>query len=505
MASYCGMLVKNGRGRCLGAVLSLLVVATSAGSGLLQAAHLTRQMPFRLQSAEHGWVVPMDNPAFAPLVTGVPASLDGRISADLAAEPSIVDEGNSPPAVAGPTKRPVTNRAPVFLDGVAGESPKTKWGAFPTCLFSTESNTLETDSSTLEMCSTTLVGRDLESQSAEQLNCNGNGGDPAFAPAPSVQTKPVLGNPLCFRVSFSTLSSGAAIACRSHAASPGLLSESANSVFGIASASAPLGFPVLLAGRSESRQTSSDGDEAPCIPPGPADEPLSYWKDLRTSPTWLYADLASLATMENAVFLSAAAGGAILLRDHVDGHVQQSVAEHGGYFGGASHWLNAAGESVVHVPLLTGLYGYSLYTQDEELHELALTFVTAYKFTAMITLPLQYATNSRHGEYGGLRMVTDSGFPSFPAASSFALASVVEEKYGWKAGLPAYLSAGLIGWAGIDQQQHRVSDVVFGAALGYAVGKSIGALHYRPDATYKLVPFTDAVTGAQGLQFEKRF
>ena len=53
---------------------------------------------------------------------------------------------------------------------------------------------------------------------------------------------------------------------------------------------------------------------------------------------------------------------------------------------------------------------------------------------------------------------------------------------GRSAALPTPRRAGLIGWAGIDQQQHRVSDVVFGAALGYVIGKSIGALRYHPDA-----------------------
>ncbi len=236
-----------------------------------------------------------------------------------------------------------------------------------------------------------------------------------------------------------------------------------------------------------------------------SDERLSFYRDFKTAPTWLSDDLRSLATWENAAFLSVAAGGSVLLREHVDQEVHQNIAQQGSYWGGASRVLNRAGESVVHVPLLAGLYSYSLYTQDAELHDLALTFVASYKFTAISTLALQYATDTRHGHYGGLNMVTDSGFPSMPASTSFALAAVVEEKFGWKAGVPAYVGAGLIGWAGIDQQQHRVSDVVFGAALGYAIGKSIGALHYRPDARFKLIPFVDTFSGAQGWQFERQF
>ena len=94
---------------------------------------------------------------------------------------------------------------------------------------------------------------------------------------------------------------------------------------------------------------------------------------------------------------------------------------------------------------------------------------------------------------------------SASTATSFAMAAVVDERYGWKGGVPAYLAAGLIGFSEIDQQRHTVSDVVFGAALGYVIGKSIAASRYRPDSPFKLVPFIDTYTGSQGIAFERRY
>lgn len=242
-----------------------------------------------------------------------------------------------------------------------------------------------------------------------------------------------------------------------------------------------------------------------CVPlPGP-DERLSLGRDLRTVPTWMGAKLRSLATWENAIFLTGSAAVAVSMRGEVDHQVQDNIAQHGSYWGATSRVLNHAGESVVHIPLLAGLYSYSLYSQDDELHDLSLSLVTSYKFTALTTLALQYGTQTRHGDNGGFSMIKDNGFPSMPASTSFAMAAVVEEKYGWKIGVPAYTAAGLISWAGIDQQQHRVSDVVFGAALGYAVGKSIGAMHYHPNARFKLIPFVDVISGSQGLQCVHQF
>jgi membrane-associated phospholipid phosphatase len=273
-----------------------------------------------------------------------------------------------------------------------------------------------------------------------------------------------------------------------------------------------LDFPPLLVSWTESapdlplpQEAGIDTEtEGLCVPAAEA-ELLSFCRDIRTAPTWLVDDLGSLATWENAAFLSTAAGGAILLRNQVDDRVEQYVAEHPAAWGSASRVLNRTGEAVVHVPLLVGLYSFSLHYQDADLHELSLTMFASYKFTAITTLALQYGTDTRHGHYGGWNMMTDSGFPSMPTSTSFALAAVVDERYGWQAGIPCYIGAGLIGYAGIDQQQHHVSDVAFGAALGYAIGKSIGALHYRPDAKFKLIPFVDMRTGAQGMQIERQF
>ena len=58
---------------------------------------------------------------------------------------------------------------------------------------------------------------------------------------------------------------------------------------------------------------------------------------------------------------------------------------------------------------------------------------------------MQPALDTLHGEYGGLKMLTDSGFPSIPASTSFALAAVAEQKYGWQVGLPPCLRHGARG------------------------------------------------------------
>jgi membrane-associated phospholipid phosphatase len=63
-------------------------------------------------------------------------------------------------------------------------------------------------------------------------------------------------------------------------------------------------------------------------------------------------------------------------------------------------------------------------------------------------------------------------FPSGHASNSFATATVLQQHYGWKIGLPAFLLASYTGVSRITANQHWASDVVFGAAVGIASGRT---------------------------------
>ena len=203
--------------------------------------------------------------------------------------------------------------------------------------------------------------------------------------------------------------------------------------------------------------------------------------------------------MENAVFLGTAGGIAAVLHNNVDA----SVSQHQPRSGNASDIITDFGHAFpVQLPLLGGMYVTSLCTQNDDLHELTLTMFTTYKFTLLTSVALQYATRTHDSSNGVFNLLSDSGFPSEQTATTFALAAVVDEAFGWKGGLPAYAFASVIAWAEVDQNQHKVSEVVFGAALGFVIGKSIGALHYRPDAPWKLIPLIDTYSGTQGLGIE---
>jgi hypothetical protein len=69
-------------------------------------------------------------------------------------------------------------------------------------------------------------------------------------------------------------------------------------------------------------------------------------------------------------------------------------------------------------------------------------------------------------------------FPSGHASTSFATAMVLQQHYGWKLGLPAFLAATYSAASRIPANQHWTSDVIFGAAVGMASGRTV-TLHVR--------------------------
>ena len=103
----------------------------------------------------------------------------------------------------------------------------------------------------------------------------------------------------------------------------------------------------------------------------------------------------------------------------------------------------------------------------------------------------------------------NKSFPSGHTSNAFALASVAQEHYGWKVGVPSYLLAGLMGASRINQDKHWLSDVVAGAAVGYIVGRTVVRVNGRslePGSGHVSLSVSPIVTRhARGLQMSVVF
>ena len=92
---------------------------------------------------------------------------------------------------------------------------------------------------------------------------------------------------------------------------------------------------------------------------------------------------------------------------------------------------------------------------------------------------------------------TNLSFPSGHTSVSFASATVLQQEFGWKVGLPAYVIASYIGASRIEDKRHFLSDVAFGAAIGIVAGRTVTV--GKGDKKFGLAPM--ATPGGAGVSF----
>lgn len=217
----------------------------------------------------------------------------------------------------------------------------------------------------------------------------------------------------------------------------------------------------------------------------------------------IWDDAKSIANVNNAMLIGFGLAASIGVRQGLDDDVRRATARHPERWGTASDVLGRFGEFQYQLPILGAIYAYSVLNQDEELHQVTGSMVSAYTIAGLSTLAVKGIANTDRpsDEWNGGQF----GFPSFHTSSSFALASVADEYYGPKVGLPAYAMASLIAWSRIDERDHDLSDVVFGATLGYVIGKAVAGKHLRGDSRVQVLPFIDPIQGGGGLMFNIDF
>jgi hypothetical protein len=88
-------------------------------------------------------------------------------------------------------------------------------------------------------------------------------------------------------------------------------------------------------------------------------------------------------------------------------------------------------------------------------------------------------------------------FPSGHAATAFATASVIERHFGYRMSVPMMLVATYVATSRLHDNQHFLSDVIFGAAVGTATGWTVVGRHGRSNYALRPVP----VPGGVALQF----
>lgn len=157
-------------------------------------------------------------------------------------------------------------------------------------------------------------------------------------------------------------------------------------------------------------------------------------------------------------------GGAALAVHTADDSIAEAVQEHGETTlpGGATY-----GSPWLQIPVAIGWWTVAAAAGSERHAATGRDLLRAQIAAGSWTYAIKLATD-RTRPNGD-----PHSFPSGHASASFATAMVLQEHYGWKVGLPAFLVAGYTGVSRVTANHHWASDVVFGAALGIVSGRTV--------------------------------
>ena len=221
--------------------------------------------------------------------------------------------------------------------------------------------------------------------------------------------------------------------------------------------------------------------------------------DFSTFPARLLSDVnATFSRSDNAAALLLMGGASVTLHNtDADRNLNDNFNSHRAFNDTSDKVFDLAGNPVIHL----GATGIWYLSADESNQQRALTMLSALAITDSVTFGLKAIVNTERPNGD------DFSFPSAHTASSFCVASVLDEFYGPQVGIPAYIGAALVGWRMMDSGDHWASDVLFGGTLGFVVGHSVAAKHKAIEiAGFKVEPIVSVgVNPATGIGLVKRF
>jgi membrane-associated phospholipid phosphatase len=177
------------------------------------------------------------------------------------------------------------------------------------------------------------------------------------------------------------------------------------------------------------------------------------------------SDFRRLPSRENALLLAIGAGLAGLSkpaeRDLIEDWTRPGP--HASILGPGK----IAGNSYLHLGAAFALYTAGRVSHNTRVGRFGADLARAQILAQSTTFAIKFAA-SRTRPNGEPR-----SFPSGHTSTMFATATVVQQHFGWKAGVPAFAAAAYVGASRIQANKHYLSDVAFGAALGIIAGRTV--------------------------------
>jgi membrane-associated phospholipid phosphatase len=191
--------------------------------------------------------------------------------------------------------------------------------------------------------------------------------------------------------------------------------------------------------------------------------------------TQLPKDFTRLAEPASAIILGSAGASSMALHPKDDEIARRANDPDDFFMAG-----DLLGEGVTHAAAGLAVYVTGRVTRNTVVGGLGSDLLRAQLVSGIITDGLKLATD---------RVRPDGGKYSFPSghtSTAFASASVLQEHFGWKVGVPSYVVATYVASSRMAHNRHFISDVVFGAGIGIAAGRAT-TFHVREN-TVRVAP-----------------
>jgi hypothetical protein len=228
-------------------------------------------------------------------------------------------------------------------------------------------------------------------------------------------------------------------------------------------------------------------------------------KDLPTLPGEMLRQSTDIYfRTENLAALLMAGGASVIMHNEpadesIDDKIADNFEEHNQLREFEDRALDFIGGPGFHFGAAGLWYGLAAASQDDLNRNRAWTMLTALSVTGATTVVLKAAVDNR--------TPNDKpwAWPSGHTASSFTVASVLDEFYGPWVGIPAYGMAGLVGYRMMETGDHWASDVLFGGVLGWIVGHGVAGNHKELKVGgFEVMPYFGE-SGATGIALVRQF
>lgn len=187
---------------------------------------------------------------------------------------------------------------------------------------------------------------------------------------------------------------------------------------------------------------------------------------------------------------------AIVFEDNID--VAHDKVVNDKPLGDFSRYGDWAGQMVPNALYVLGQTMYGAAGNRIGFHR-ALGMFKATAYAASITTVLKYTIREPRPDIHNER----NSFPSGHTTTAFAFGGYILEEHGWQWGVPALLISSFSGLSRVNDNRHRIHDVLAGATIGLAYGVAIAKIDRerkeKSEHHFTVVPIFDQQTKGLAL------